>query len=267
MSIALARDRAVPSIASDVNSTSSFVQSASQRSTALTASQQTDSEPFSALLDAAAAAQQQSGAQANPPPPPQQPAISSPPQSSNFQSSSFQSNSSPKSSTATKDSSNPPAETSPAENSQPAPKANATAPTASPRNSKAPTQGRTTTNTQSAAECTVATGPGKFEQRRSGRRPRPRAGLGTGSGRAGQAIARRQERRRRCRRRRDDDRTGISGCRHPASPAAACSANHHQHAAGYRCSGSGNDQCAHVYRRRNRRSQQIADPHKRRPGS
>jgi hypothetical protein len=90
MSTALARDRAVPSIASDVNSTS-FVQSPSQRSSAVPASQQTDSEPFSALLDAAAAAQQQSGAPASPPPTPQQSAISSPPQGSSFQSSGFQS--------------------------------------------------------------------------------------------------------------------------------------------------------------------------------
>jgi hypothetical protein len=49
MSTALARDRAVPSIASNVNSTS-FIQSPSQRSSAVPASQQTDSEPFSALL-------------------------------------------------------------------------------------------------------------------------------------------------------------------------------------------------------------------------
>lgn len=45
------------------------------------------------------------------------------------------------------------------------------------------------------SECTVATGCGKFEQPRPGRRSRPRAGLGTGPGRAGQALAQRQERR------------------------------------------------------------------------
>jgi hypothetical protein len=155
MSTALARDRAVPSIASDVNSTS-FVQSPSQRSSAVPASQQTDSEPFSALLDAAAAARQQTGAPANPPPTPQQPAISSPPQGSSFQSSSFQSNSfepnsSPKSTAATKDRSNPQAETSPGEKSQPAPSANATAPTSpSPSNNTAPAQDSETTNPQSA---------------------------------------------------------------------------------------------------------------------
>jgi hypothetical protein len=66
------KDRAVPSIASDVNSTSSFAQSASQqRPSAVPTPQQTDSQPFTALLDAVSS-QQQTGAQANPSPPPPQ---------------------------------------------------------------------------------------------------------------------------------------------------------------------------------------------------
>ena len=106
------KDRAVPSIASDVNSASSFVQSASQqRSPTLPTAQQADAQPFTALLDAAS--QQQTSAQANPP--------TAPASGSLRRSGAFQSNSSSKSSAAATDSSNPaPAQTSQGPKSQPA---------------------------------------------------------------------------------------------------------------------------------------------------
>jgi hypothetical protein len=105
------KDRAVPSIASDVNSTSSFAQSASQqRPSAVPTPQQTDSQPFTALLDAASS-QQQIGAQANPSPPAAPMSTGGSPRQ---QSSSFQSNNNSKSTAAATDGSN----TAPAQTSQ-----------------------------------------------------------------------------------------------------------------------------------------------------
>src|SRR5262245_36181569 len=136
MSTSLARDLAVPSIASDVNSTSSFAQSASQRPTAVPTPQQIASEPFASLLDAAT---QQPAPQPNPAPP-------DPPSGHPRQSSTPQSNSSTKSNTSTQDSSNsPPAQASqdpkdrPAANTATAANTTTTAPTA-PGNNKSSAQ-------------------------------------------------------------------------------------------------------------------------------
>src|SRR6185437_7006952 len=123
------KDRAVSSIASDVNSTSSFVQSASQqRAAAVPMPQQTASQPFADLLDAATS-QQQTGPQANPAPP--VPANRSPRQSSTVQS-----NNSSKSSTAAKNSGGPaPTSTSQGQKSRSPTDSKATAASAS-NNSK-----------------------------------------------------------------------------------------------------------------------------------
>ena len=146
------KDRAVSSIASDVNSTSSFAQSASQpRPSAVPTPQQTVSRPFTALLDAVSSPQQ-TGAQANPSP--------TPASGSQRQSSTFQSNNNSKSSTTATDASNTaPVQTSQGQKSQPPANPNTTAPPPS-NNSKPSAQDSTTANAQNPPNPNTAPQPG-----------------------------------------------------------------------------------------------------------
>jgi hypothetical protein len=283
MSTALARDRAVPSIASDVNSTS-FVQSPSQRSSAVPASQQTDSEPFSALLDAAAAAQQQSGAPASPPPTPQQSAISSPPQGSSFQSSGFQSSGFQSSGQTTSSQT--------ATRNRPRPPRTAAILRRKPRRVRRANQSRVPTRPLRPRPLPATTRPRHKTTRRRTRRARAirlrrcrrSRYIRTASLRPPiLAPCRPWRPRQRLSPRLPNDRSAtkqaatipppttprrrhISGRRQPASPTTSCSANRHQYGAVRRRGASGNDRRVHVDWRRDRRSKQIADRGERRPG-